>query len=129
MLTTHALSSVEAVPISKLEEMDAFVDDFDVIGVDEGQFYEDLAVKCEEYANKGKVVIISGLSSTFERKAFPQIAMVMPLVEELTKLTAICLDCGGEANFTSRTTNETELELIGGLDHYKPVCRKCYFKK
>lgn len=104
MLTTHALNSVEAVPISMLAEMDDVIDGLDVIGIDEGQFYEDLAIKCEEYANKGKIVIISGLSSTFERKAFEQIALVYPLVEDLTKLTAICLDCGADANFTSRTS-------------------------
>ena len=42
----------------------------DVIGLDEGQFYEDLLVKAEEFARKDKIVIVSALDGTYLRETF-----------------------------------------------------------
>jgi len=41
-------------------------------------------------------------------------------------LSAVCIDCGKEAAFTRRTVESNEIELIGGEESYKPVCRKCF---
>jgi len=40
---------------------------YDVIGIDEGQFFTDIVEFAEEFANHGKIVIISSLSGTFLR--------------------------------------------------------------
>ena len=43
---------------------------FDVIGIDEGQFFEDLVSFSEKASNMGKIILISALNSTFERKGW-----------------------------------------------------------
>ena len=104
------------------------IKDMDVIGIDEGQFYPDIDIFAEHYANLGKIIIISALDSDFRRKSFGKIAELIPKSEEYVKLTAVC-KCGCDAAFTKRITNEIEAIIIGAQDKYLAVCRKCYFLK
>ena len=53
---------------------------------------------------------------------------LVPLAEKVTKLSAVCVTCCNEAAFTQRTIESKEIELIGGAEMYKPVCRKCFMK-
>ena len=53
---------------------------------------------------------------------------MIPLAEHVTKLTAVCMRCYGEAAFTQRLGFETQVELIGGSEKYMAVCRDCYRK-
>jgi thymidine kinase len=100
----------------------------DVIGVDEGQFFVDLVEFCERETKRGAVVIVAGLDGTHERKPFGSITTLVPLVDgDLTKLTAVCMDCGEDAAFTKRITADTQVELIGGSEIYRAVCRDCYY--
>lgn len=78
-------------------------------------------------ANAGKLVIVSALDATFERKAFGNIVNLLPIAETVTKLRAICLYCSGLASFTRRKIASKEIQIIGADDIYEPVCRKCFF--
>lgn len=101
---------------------------FDVIGIDEGQFFEDIVNISGELADSGKIVVVAALDATFERKPFGNVASLMPLAEQVDKLTAICIFCRKEASFTLRTVNSQELELME-TDAYSPACRSCYFNQ
>ena len=79
----------------------------------------------EEFANRGKIVIISALDGTFQRKAFDAVQL-LAIAEKVTKLTAVCAVCSMEAAFSQRLVESSEVELIGGEELYRPVCRKCY---
>lgn len=123
-VTTHDKEKQEAVSVYRLSEVDGT--NFDVIGVDESQFYPDLVCFCERMANEGKIVIAAGLDGSFERRPFVNIVDLIPLCESMVKLTAICMGCNGTAAFTSRTSKETASEVIGGSDKYMSTCRKCH---
>ena len=75
----------------------------------------------------GLRVIVAALDATFERKPFGAISELMPLAENITKLAAVCTQCGRDAAFTKRTTESKEVELIGGDEMYIPVCRSCFY--
>ena len=128
MMSTHDKQMIEAVSCTKLEDCIEKARDFDVVGIDEGQFFEDIVEFSEELANAGKIVIISALDSTFERKSFGRICELIPLCERVEKLDAVCMDCKGPAYFTKRTIDSKEIEVIGGAEVYKPVCRHCFQK-
>lgn len=83
---------------------------------------------CEYLANEGKIVIVAALDGTFQRKAFGSVLELVPLAEEITKLTAVCMICCRDASFTKRLGNEKEIEVIGGSEMYISVCRKCFSK-
>ncbi len=59
--------------IHRLSQLEPYIDMVDVIGIDEGQFYPDLVEKVEDFVRKDKIIIISALDGTFERKPFGQI--------------------------------------------------------
>lgn len=100
----------------------------DVIGIDEGQFYEDINIFCDLWANyHNKKIIISALNGDYKRQMFDNLVYLLPICEEITKLTSICR-CGNDASFTHRKINNTKQEIIGGKDIYEPLCRKCFFK-
>ena len=80
----------------------------------------------EKLANEGKIVIIAALDGTFQRKPFGRVHELIPIAESVTKLCAVCIVCGDDAAFTQRTIDSEQVELIGGNDIYRPVCRKCF---
>ena len=100
---------------------------YDVVGIDEGQFFEDIVEFCQQAANLGKIVLVAALDGTFERKPFGNIINLIPLAEKVNKLCAVCVYCTSEAAFTKRIIESKEIQLIGGDEMYKPVCRACFF--
>ena len=100
--------------------------EYDVIGIDEGQFFNDIVEFSEMAANRGKVVIISSLQGTFLRGAFPNILNLIPKCEKIKKLTAICKLCKQNASFTFRTASKDVQSMIGGENMYMPLCRDCH---
>jgi len=93
---------------------------------DEGQFFPDIVHFSDYWASRGKVVIVAALDATFERKPFMSILDLIPLAEQVIKLTAVCMLCHRDASFTKRIGSETAVEVIGGADKYLSTCRACF---
>lgn len=108
------------------------VDEYDVIGVDEGQFFTDLVSEVTEWVEiKGKIVIVAGLDADYKRKKFGKIADLLPLSTEFVKRTAVCVGCSKNGNIkraphTGRIIPDTKLEVIGGKDKYVALCLSCH---
>jgi len=51
---------------------------------------------------------------------------LLAIAEHITKVHAICLNCGSIANHSFRKTNDSELVKLGEGNEYKPLCRKCF---
>jgi thymidine kinase len=126
MISSHGGIHKNATPITSLKDVPIVPNS--VIFLDEGQFIDYLVEFAEEAANKGCTVVVAALSSDFNRNAFARIAELQPKCEEIIRLRAICFDCKKDAGFTKRLTTSMDLEVIGGAEAYKPVCRECYFK-
>lgn len=110
-----------------LYEADYLVNKYQVVCIDEVQFFEDAPIFCDKWANQGLVVEASGLCGTYTRDEFPVISRLIPLAEEVYKKMAVCRESGKDASYTFRTSNETGTVVIGGADKYKPVDRQTYF--
>lgn len=80
----------------------------------------------EQCANEGKVVILAALDGDFRRKPFGRVLELIPMAEKVDKLTAVCTSCCRDASFTKRIVASTQIELIGGAESYRPVCRQCF---
>ncbi|QCO69502.1 recombinant pox virus thymidine kinase [Myxoma virus] len=126
---THDSTSISAISTSSLCNVMELVKYANVIGIDEGQFFPNIATFCENMANEGKIIIVAALDGTFQRKPFENILKLIPLSEKVTKLNAVCMDCYTDASYSKRLGTESVIEVIGGKDKYKSVCRKCFFKK
>jgi len=105
----------------------------DVIGIDEIQFFpmETLPV-LQGFVEAGIRVIVAGLDMDFRGEPFGVVPTLMAIADEVTKLRAVCMECGNEANFTQRLINgnpagyDDETILVGGEECYEPRCRQCY---
>ncbi len=126
--TTHDKIEKTGVKTTKLMDLKNKVLNYDVIGIDEAQFFSDLIEFAEYCTLNGIRVIIAGCDADFERKPFGKILELIPKAEYVQKLQAVCVYCGVNAGFSLRITNATEQELMGA-EHYKAVCRTCYHEK
>ncbi|MGE5599001.1 MAG: thymidine kinase [Bacteroidota bacterium] len=126
---THNRSRVAIDPIflPSLEFFDPT--GIDVVGIDEGQFFPDLARYANDYAGFGAHVIVTGLPLTSELKPFTSIVELLPFAEEIVRLNAVCARCGSDFGaFTHfKAGRKTQEVLVGGSDKYDSLCRACYF--
>jgi len=101
-----------------------------VILINESQFYHDLVEFVKLLLLYDKKVYVSGLDGDFKREKFGQILDLIPLCDNVIKLTSLCSLCenGTKGIFTLRLTKETEQTVVGS-DNYIPVCRNCYNTK
>lgn len=107
---------------------------FDVIAIDEGQFFpylDDVVKNLVEEQNK--IVIASGLDLDFERKPFGKIGNLYPFADKVTRLFSFCSECSKQgkltnALFSHKYTENSEQEDVGGAEKYQPLCRECFVK-
>lgn len=105
---------------------------YDVIGIDEGQFFSDLYEKVLELVEvQGKIVYVAGLDSDKNREQFGQLIELIPIADSYEKLYARCMHCAKNgvrtnAIHTHCKVPSTEQRRIGAMDLYEALCRKCY---
>lgn len=126
MIVTHDKISYQAISCTNLSDLGEFIIDFDVICIDEIQFYPDAAACCDRWANAGKIIEVCGLSGDFRRLPFEQINLLIPLSDDIQHVKAVCKETGLDAPFSMRITQEEEQEVIGGTDKYQAVSRHVY---
>ncbi|AEQ32714.1 thymidine kinase [Acanthamoeba polyphaga mimivirus] len=99
---------------------------YDVVGVEEGFFFDDVANFCNELANNNIEVIVSTIDSSFKQEIFQEIGKLIAISENVIKLKAVCMKCKiNDASFTIRTVDNDNEILVGGSDIYQSVCRNC----
>lgn len=124
VLRTHDNVTFRCIKTNDLTEI--HTDDADIIAVDEAQFFTGLKTFVERILDSGKTVLLAGLDGDYKQRKFGELMDCVPLADEVTKLTAMCMDCldGTQGPFTKRIVKSKKLELVGGDDMYKAVCRK-----
>ena len=104
--------------------------DYDVIGIDEGQFfqYPNAVRDINILADKGKEIIVTALNGTSERGTFDTVQGLIPYAEDIIKLNAICTDCGSEYGAYSYylAGDKQDKVKVGDSSEYTALCRRCY---
>ncbi|CAJ0603787.1 unnamed protein product [Cylicocyclus nassatus] len=133
LVATHTQMKGQGITLKahKLAEVEAQIFDptVQVVSIDEGQFFSDCAETCDRLANMGKVVYVAVLNGTFERKPFPQVSLLLPYSDEIKQVVAVCVGCGADASYSFRNTLDKKVEVIGGQDTYRALCRACYMEE
>jgi thymidine kinase len=113
--------------LSERDSIINYVNESDVILINEGQFFKDLYDIVVEMLEYNKRVYVCGLDGDFERKKIGNILDLIPLCDKVTKLTSLCSLCknGTLGIFSMRLSDEKE-QIVIGSDNYIPVCRNCY---
>jgi thymidine kinase len=132
-IVTHANQEYSLVPIIKTETLSSILPDlrckYDVIGIDELQFFPDSVEITQILANEGKIVICAGLDANFLGRPFSRIGEMIAISEEVIKLKAICMKCYADASFSAKIGGDhNKIIEVGGDDKYIAVCRTCFNK-
>jgi len=102
-------------------------DDTEVVGIDEGQFFDaNLPAACNTLANHGKRVIVAGLDQDYLGRPFEPMPQLLAIAEYITKTLAICVVCGNPANHTQRLVASSDRVLVGATGLYEARCRSCF---
>ena len=112
---------------SSRELLDRVLPDTEVVGIDEGQFFDaELPAVCCALADQGRRVIVAGLDQDYLGKPFEPMPQLLAIAEYITKTLASCMVCGAPANHTQRLVTSSERVLVGTQGTYEARCRRCF---
>ena len=126
---SHDQNAIKSKPVSKPSKILKLSEKFEVIGIDEAQFFDDSIVDvCNQLANAGKRVIVAGLDMDYKGKPFGPMPNLLAIAEYVTKVHAICSKSGKMASYTHRIVDNEELILLGDIKKYQALSRKEFLK-
>lgn len=128
-IVSHDSNAIHSTPVDNSRSILLMTSDVDVIGIDEAQFFDDGIVDvCTELANNGTRVIVAGLDMDFRRIPFGPMPALLSIADDVSKVHAICVECGHIANYSYRLVDSDRRVLLGEKNEYQPLCRKCYLR-
>jgi thymidine kinase len=126
-IVSHDENAIFSRPIKHTTDILSLAEGVDVVGIDEAQFFDNqLPEICDKLALRGTRVIVAGLDMDYTTQPFGQIPFLLAKADYITKLHAVCVQCGNIANYSYRKTPEESQVLVGNRDVYEPRCRICY---
>ena len=127
---SHEFNEVSSTPVPSSANILLLANDVNVIGIDEAQFFDDeLPAVCIALANRCIRIIVAGLDMDYLGNPFGPIPNLMATAEFVTKVHAICVDCGDLANHSNRIVASKDLVHLGEQDEYEALCRSCFLQK
>ena len=129
LIISHDLNEIKATCVNYAKEIIPLSKNSDVVGIDEGQFFDDGIIDVANHlANNGIRVIISGLDMDFEGKPFGPIPALMAIAEDVLKVRGICTKTGNPSLYSYRKSKEKDLIVIGEKKNYEPMSREAFYK-
>jgi thymidine kinase len=127
-IVSHSEQRHESVPVQSAAELLSLIQpETQVVGIDEGQFFDpELVNVANELARRGIRVIIAGLDQDYTGKPFEPMPQLLAIAEHITKTHAICVRCGQTANYSQRTFESEERVAVGAGGMYEARCRHCF---
>ncbi len=133
-VVSHSGNQTDAEPVLHPHDILHKVDDTtNVVAIDEVQFFaQEIIDVCEELANRGKRVICAGLDLDFRGEPFGPTPLLLAKAEFVTKLQAICVQCGNPATRTQRLIDGQPANYydpiiqVGAAESYEARCRHCH---
>lgn len=128
MIVSHNANEIRSTPVSVSSNIRLLVNDVDVVGIDEAQFFdEEIVAVCNDLANQGIRVIVAGLDMDFKGNPFGPMPALMATAEYVTKVHAICTRTGNLANYSFRKAPSDEIVFLGETQEYEPLSRAAFF--
>lgn len=133
-IDSHSGEKFKAVALDAPQDIELFVtDDIHIVAIDEIQFFPHHIIQVIlNLIDIGKRVIVAGLDLDFRGVPFGCLPPLLALADSVTKLTAVCIKCGKDANFTQRLIDgkaakfNDPIIMIGAQEKYQARCRDCY---
>ncbi|MFI5171048.1 MAG: thymidine kinase [Chitinophagales bacterium] len=129
-IVSHDEKFIQSTPVANSLNILLLSENVDVIGIDEAQFFDEGIVEaCEKIAQRGTRVIVAGLDMDFRGKPFGPMPQLLAVADYITKVHAICMQCGNIASHSYRKIKDDAQVLLGEKNEYEPRCRECFLKE
>ncbi len=126
-VVTHTGERLDAVAIASADELLAFAATHDLIAIDELHFFgSDAVAPLEALRRAGRRIIVAGCDLDHFGDLFAPFDTLIPLADELTRLTGVCASCGAPSTHSERIVPRTERIIIGGVGDFLPRCAACF---
>ena len=127
-IVSHSDMKMPSLVVATSREiLDKVEDRTEVVGIDEGQFFDAGIVQViNTLADRGVRVIVAGLDQDFTGRPFEPMPQILAVAEYVDKTLAICMQCGAPANRTQRLSGSTDRVVVGGSQDYEARCRRCF---
>jgi thymidine kinase len=124
LIVTHDKITIDCISVESLSSI-TDVQKYDVIVIEEGQFFSDIYEKVSEWC-KIKKVYVAGLNGDANQNLFGNLYKLISLADDILFLNALCMKCndGTSAIFTKKNINNGQILEVGGPELYDAVCRK-----
>jgi thymidine kinase len=128
-VVSHNDNRIRSTPVPVASNIRLLVNDVDVVGIDEAQFFDDeIVAVCNDLANSGIRVIVAGLDMDFKGNPFGPMPALMATAEYVTKVHAVCTHTGNLAHYSFRKAQNDKLVMLGETQEYEPLSRAAYYK-
>ena len=141
--TTEITDTLSAVMVRTEKDFARVVGaaDFDVLAVDEAQFFpldeplrdalgwfgRAIRALLRERRNTHLRIIVAGLDMDFAENPFGPIPGLLAIADSVEKLTGVCMVCGSDSGYISHRIIPGEQQLVvGDAGEYQVRCRACY---
>jgi thymidine kinase len=127
-IVSHSEMKMPSQVVDGARDILPLVDDrTEVVGIDEGQFFDaSLVGVADALANRGLRVIVAGLDQDFRGQPCEPMPQLMAIAEYVDKALAVCMRCGAPANRTQRLVATEDRVVVGGAGEYEARCRRCF---
>src|SRR5215213_8349579 len=127
-IVSHSEMRHESAAVKTAAEiLERVAPETEVVGVDEGQFFDnDLVEAANTLAGRGVRVIVAGLDQDYTGRPFGPMPELLAVAEYITKTHAICMRCGQPANYSPRIVEVEGQVVVGASDAYEARCRRCF---
>lgn len=126
-VVSHDSNAFKAKAVSNTKDLLKQAAKFEVVGIDEAQFFDSgLVGVCNELANRGIRVIVAGLDMDYKGVPFGSMPELMATAEYVTKVHAICSRTGRLAQYSYRLNPNDDLVLLGEAQEYQALSRSAF---
>ena len=126
-VVSHNANEIRSTPVQFASDILLLIGNCQVVAIDEAQFFDqDLISVAQKIADMGKRVIIAGLDMDYLGKPFAPMNDLIAIAEFVTKMHAICMQCGSLASYSFRLDDSDDHVMLGEKDIYEARCRKCF---
>lgn len=128
-VVSHDKNAIASTPVDNSANILLLSSQVDVVGIDEAQFFDEGLVEvAQQLADQGIRVVIAGLDMDFRRQPFGPMPGLCAIADSVTKVHAVCVECGRLASYSFRRVQGNQQVMLGELNEYSPLCRTCYRK-
>ena len=127
---THDGLAENAMRVSNVSDIFHKLESIQVVGIDEGQFFNSNIVNDVTYLQTQNIqVIIAGLEKDYLNQPFGFMTQIVSMADSITRLTANCNRCQNQATHSYRkNTMLMDQFLVGNENFYEALCEPCFNK-